>query len=131
MADGLTTQDAIRAAVWGKDSSLSVIATDISGTILYWNSPAEELYGWRASEVLGRNIVDVTPSAMSRREAEEIMQLLVKGKRWSGNFTVRHRDGTPFQVHVDDEPVMHDGTVVGIVGVSRRSGRISSPGIAP
>ena len=32
----------------------AVIATDLEGTVLYWNRVAEELYGWSASEIVGR-----------------------------------------------------------------------------
>jgi len=91
-----------------------------SATILYWDAFAESLYGWRSEEVIDRNIVDVTPGQMSAAEAASIMREVLAGRPWSGTFLVRHRDGTPIVVHVTDVPVLVDGTVVGIVGVSRR-----------
>ena len=33
----------------------AVIATNLEGTILYWNRAAEQIYGWKSAEVLGRN----------------------------------------------------------------------------
>ena len=39
---------------------IAVVATCPDGEILYWNRFAEQLYGWTADEVLGRNIVDIT-----------------------------------------------------------------------
>lgn len=99
-------------------SSRSVIATDDRGTVIYWNAAAERLYGWPKAEALGQNIVDLTPATVSRRKAEQIMNRLLKGQSWSGDFTVRHRDGSALIVHVDDEPVLHDGGVAGVVGVS-------------
>ena len=47
----------------------SVIATDLNGTIIFWNSFAESLYGWSAAEALGANILDVTPSPALREHA--------------------------------------------------------------
>jgi hypothetical protein len=44
----------------------AVIATDLSGTIVYWHSYAERMYGWSAEEVLGRNIIDITPTESSQ-----------------------------------------------------------------
>ena len=38
----------------------AIIATRPDGRIVYWNRFAEELYGWRAEEVIGRNILDIT-----------------------------------------------------------------------
>jgi PAS domain-containing protein len=44
----------------------AVIATDPDGRVIL-NRAAQELYGWRPEEVLGRNILDVTPTANRRR----------------------------------------------------------------
>ncbi|HEY9711126.1 MAG TPA: PAS domain S-box protein, partial [Oculatellaceae cyanobacterium] len=40
----------------------AAMVTDLAGNIIYWNRYAEVLYGWSASEVLGRQVVDVTPT---------------------------------------------------------------------
>lgn len=113
-------QDAVRQQFGQHDDSKAVIATDETGTVLFWSSGAEALYGWTEAEAVGRNIIDVTPATLSRRTAERIMHELIAGHSWSGDFTVHHRDGTAFTVHVQDEPVMLDGVVVGIVGVSTK-----------
>lgn len=110
--------EAIRKQASRHGHTRAVIGTDESGTVLYWGKGAESLYGWTEAEALGRSITDLTPSTLSRRDAERIMHDLIAGKSWSGDFNVHHRDGTAFTVHVEDEPVMLDGTVVGIVGVS-------------
>jgi PAS domain S-box-containing protein len=97
----------------------AVIATDTNGVIKHWNGPASDLYGWTRDEVLGHNIVDVTPSMLSREQAAEIMAALAAGQAWSGTFPVRNRAGKEFSVCVTDLPISgpHD-EVAGIVGVS-------------
>ncbi|HWS90727.1 MAG TPA: PAS domain S-box protein [Pyrinomonadaceae bacterium] len=97
----------------------AVIATDLEGRITYWNHFAERLYGWPASEAVGRHILEVTPTDTSAEQAVEIMARLAAGETWSGEFNVRRRDGTSFPAMVTDTPV-HDeaGRLVGIVGVS-------------
>lgn len=112
--------DLIRSAARNADQSQAVIATDAEGQIVYWNERAEALYGYRAAEAEGRNVIDVTPSILSREEAAEIMECLRQGEVWRGGFIVRHRDGTPMMVHVEDTPVLRDGAVIGVVGTSRR-----------
>ena len=99
----------------------AVIATDTEGYIVHWSPGAERLYGWSADEVLGRNVLDVTPAVMSAALAEEIMHRVNAGETWSGSFLVRHRAGTPMKVHVSDIPVVHEGRVVGVIGVSTAS----------
>jgi PAS domain S-box-containing protein len=97
----------------------AVIATDLDGKVVYWNRFAEKLYGWTMDEVLGRHILDVTPTADSRASAAEILAQLEKGESWAGEFMVRHKDGRWFPVHVTDSPVCDEnGVLVAIVGVS-------------
>lgn len=97
----------------------AVIATDLQGTIQYWNRYAETLYGWNREEALGRNVLDVTPTAMSREAAAEIMTCLQNGQSWSGEFLVQRRDGTSFYAHVTDAPIYDQNQVLtGIVGIS-------------
>ena len=97
----------------------AVVVTDLDGTIRSWNAAAETLYGWPAAEVLGRNILDVTPAEEARAEGAGIMERLRRGESWAGEFTVRRRGGTAFVAHVTDTPVVDDaGRLTGIVGVS-------------
>ena len=118
MVKHATAVEVIRKAALDSDSTRAVIATDDAGTIVYWNDAAEDLYGWTAADAVGRNILDVTPAIMSQADAARIMELLLQGRQWNGAFMVRNRDGTPMMVQVRDVPVMHEGTVVGIIGIS-------------
>jgi PAS domain S-box-containing protein len=97
----------------------AVIATTPEGRIVLWNRCAERLYGWSAGEALGRDVLDVAPAEMSREQAATILAELRAGRAWSGEFTVRRRDGEAFQAWVADTPVLdHEGRLIGIVGVS-------------
>jgi PAS domain S-box-containing protein len=100
----------------------AVIATQPDGSVVHWNSAAELLYGWTAQEAVGRNIVELTPGELSRGEATDIMSVLAAGEPWSGEFLVRTKSGARFTAHVVDIPVLDEaGTLVGIIGLSRRS----------
>jgi len=97
----------------------AVIVTKPDGTIIYWNKYAEQLYGWTSAAVIGANIVDITPTDMSREQAMIIMELLQAGKSWSGQFGVKHRKGHSFVVAVHNSPIVKsDGSFEGIIGVS-------------
>lgn len=97
----------------------AVIATDLAGTILFWNPYAERLYGWSAAEVIGRNIVDVTPSEATQAQAAQIMKRLALGESWSGDFEVRHRSGRTMPVHVTDSPLRNErNELIGVIGIS-------------
>jgi PAS domain S-box-containing protein len=95
----------------------AVIATDAAGTITYWNRRAEELYGWRAAEVVGQSVIGVT-TPPDDEAARSIFNRIRIGATWSGEFPVRRRDGSEFTAFVLLTPVQRDGTVVGVVGIS-------------
>jgi PAS domain S-box-containing protein len=97
----------------------AVIATNLNGTVIFWNSFAETLYGWSAVEALGSNVLDLTPSPAMRKQGAEILQRLQTGHSWAGEFEVQRRDGTFFPAQVNDSPILNaKGELIGIVGVS-------------
>jgi len=97
----------------------SVIVTDVNGNIDYWNQRAEDLYGWDSEEVIGKNIMDVTPSLHSKERAEEIMNKLKKGETWKGEFYVKDKKGNEFPAIVSDKPIMdEDGNIKNVVGIT-------------
>jgi PAS domain S-box-containing protein len=105
----------------------AVIATDVEGSIVYWNLAAESLYGWPAAEVLGRNVFEITVPQMSHEVATDVMTALGEGMTWSGGFTVRRRDGSVFPALVTDAGLHADGQLVGIVCVSTNLGSALRP----
>ena len=97
----------------------AVIATDMNGVITSWNRFAEHLYGWAASDVIGRDILDVTVGAGSAAQAQEIMRSMAEQGSWEGEFEVLRKDGSRFVAHVIDAVVRDErGIPVGVVGVS-------------
>ncbi|CAN5644445.1 hypothetical protein BH23GEM6_BH23GEM6_19440 [soil metagenome] len=114
----------------------AVIATRADGSIIYWSNGAAALYGWDEEEVLGLDVLQITPSASARAHADSIMTNLRGGQSWSGSLRVQRRDGTELVVNVRDLPVRDEnGALLGVVGVSspatehpsRESRSISSP----
>lgn len=97
----------------------AVIAIDLAGVIIYGNRFVEQLYGWQLSDLLGKNISELIPTQGMEARSTEIMARLVSGKSWSGEFTVRRRDGKTFPAYIVDTPIFDEGgKVVGIVGIS-------------
>jgi len=97
----------------------AVIATNLDGIIIYWNTFAERLRGWTAAEVVGRNILDLAPGMEPPAQVVETRSRLRAGASWSGEYLARRRDGSTFPVLATCSP-LHDwqGTQIGIVGVS-------------
>ena len=108
----------------------AVIATDLAGTVCYWNRAAEVLYGWTSAEAVGRNIGQLTVPQVSAALAQEIMTALRSGRSWSGGFTVQRKDGSTFPALVTDTGVYDGEDPVGIVGVSIDLGQVLRPLVA-
>jgi PAS domain S-box-containing protein len=103
-ADSQTT--ARERLAWMFDAiQQAVIVTDTAGRVTFWNHYAERLYGWSAEEMLGRPIIEITPTPQSTQRAAEIMVFLSRGDTWSGEQDVRHRDGTEFVASVTLVPL--------------------------
>ncbi|HUR97205.1 MAG TPA: PAS domain S-box protein, partial [Pyrinomonadaceae bacterium] len=97
----------------------SAIATDLDGTVTYWNQFAEKLYGWTAEEAVGRQISELTTPDIMANQAAEIMSQLRRGISWAGEFNVKRRDGTVFPAYVINSPIETEaGELVGIIGIS-------------
>ena len=96
----------------------AVIATDSAGRVIYWNETAEEMYGWSREEALGGSVMDLTVPEPLYESASDIMEALREGERWSGEYTVQRKDGSQFPAYVTNVPVVEDGELVAMIGVS-------------
>jgi PAS domain S-box-containing protein len=115
---GRTRDDALDAAALDH-VDLAIIATDRDGCVVTWNARAESLYGWSKDEALGRPIGELTVPADEGGAAQEIIDAVVRGESWEGEFRVRGKDGRIFSAYVKNSPIFDDaGDLIGIVGVS-------------
>jgi PAS domain S-box-containing protein len=96
----------------------AVVVTDAAGAIRSWNRGAEALYGWGASEVLGRSLVEVVPAAHGSTPGTGRLA----GSPWSGDVVLARRDGRTFLARVTSTPIDTGGALAGVVEVSEDVG---------
>jgi PAS domain S-box-containing protein len=97
----------------------AAIATNLDGVVKYWNTAAQNIYGWTPEEAIGKNIMELTTIATDEDEANQIMEKLVKGQTWSGEFKVRNKQGTNFPAFITNSPIYNDNNILsGIIGIS-------------
>src|SRR5580698_257346 len=70
----------------------AIIVRDLNDRITYWNSGAEELYGWRRQEALGESAPDLLHSVYPFG-TESPKEEVVRVGRWEGELTQTRRDG--------------------------------------
>ena len=78
-------------------ASDAIIVRDTSGTVRYWNSGAEKLYGWRREEMIGKNLHKVLATKFSV-PFNRIEASLHETGRWEGNLQQVTRDGEAITV---------------------------------
>jgi PAS domain S-box-containing protein len=99
--------------------SEAVIATDLNGAITYWNKSAEKLYGWKPEEVIGKNILEVTPTSATKDQDAGIFNSLSKGQNRTGEFSVKNKEGHSFPVIVNDSPLFDSNhKLIGVISIS-------------
>src|SRR5205823_5747436 len=81
-----------------QSSQDAIIAKDLDGNIISWNQAAEQLYGYKAEEILGKPLSILIPPGQPD-ELTGLMERLKGGEVVAQYETVRLRkDGTPVEV---------------------------------
>lgn len=70
----------------------AIVAMDMHSTITYWNHGAERLYGWSASEALGKRFCDLLCDKPTLYE--EAFRHTLQNGEWSGELAHVRRDGS-------------------------------------
>jgi PAS domain S-box-containing protein len=112
--------DVARLAAIVNSSDDAILSTDLNGIITSWNPAAERIYGYSASEVIGRANDVVVPSDRLAEE-HEIRVRIAGGEEVAHYETVRVRkDGRRIDVALTVSPLRaEDGGVVGVCKIAR------------
>ena len=75
----------------------TIFVRDMSDVITFWNRGAEELYGWKSEQAVGRISHQLTETIFPAR-LEEINAELLRTGRWEGELIHKKRDGAQVTV---------------------------------
>jgi PAS domain S-box-containing protein len=99
----------------------AVIATDtVDYRIISWNKGAEQLYGWKAEEVLGQPARAILPTVPVSGSREDWLNALRDHGFWKGEVIQKHKNGTSIHIQSSLAAVTDDrGSVTSYVTVNR------------
>lgn len=102
-------------------ASDAIITIDETGTILYVNQTAEKIFGYPAEELIGENLVKLTPENMRRGFRARIKRYLTGGNRNIQRQTIevsaQHKNGREILIEVSfGEYSSEGGQIITAVG---------------
>jgi PAS domain S-box-containing protein len=100
----------------------AVIATDEQLLVTAWNKGAEQMYGWRADEVLGRPLLEVVPSELGEEQRAEALRELSERGRFRTEAITYGKDGTPVYaegITIALREEQGEGEITGYVSIRR------------
>jgi PAS domain S-box-containing protein len=109
-----------RLAAIVESSDDAIISKDLDGVVTSWNEAAERIFGYSASEMIGRSIRTIIPA--DRQQEEDLVLARIRlGQKVDHFETVRQRkDGSLVDISLTVSPVRGlDGRVVGASKVAR------------
>jgi len=104
--------------------AISILYTDCEGIILYWNTGAENIFGYTAEEVIGRHKADILypqDDAETKQSIEEVKSFIVNNRQGT-SCEVREvtKDGRTLWINLHLTPRFDDhGQVIGILGIGQ------------
>jgi PAS domain S-box-containing protein len=102
----------------------AVVAADRDGIIQYWNPGAERIFGFPASEAVGRSLDLIIPERLRQRHWDGYRHTIATGESRYGeadllSVPALRRDGATISVEFTIVPLKADGQIVGIVAIMR------------
>jgi PAS domain S-box-containing protein len=109
-----------RLAAIVETSEDAIYGKDLDGKITSWNRGAEKMYGYSAQEMIGEDVLKLSPSDR-QEEVKRILAQIRRGESIEHLETVRVRkDGRPVEVSVSISPIRNSaGVITGASTIAR------------
>ncbi len=92
----------------------SIIVTNIDGRLVFFNKFSEEMFGYKAEEVLNRHIV------VLGAQEPDVLGHIRRNQPYQGEITLKTKDGRRFPAHVRCVPLRDEvDQPIAMVGVAR------------
>jgi PAS domain S-box-containing protein len=91
----------------------AILAIDMNEKIVYWNKGADNLYGYRSNEVIGKSISVLLPNN-AINDIPGILEILKRGGQINHYNTYRKRkDGGIIRIATKISPILEKGEIIG------------------
>ena len=120
------TEDALRKTniflknILDSSSSISIVSTDLEGIVMFWNKGAENIFGYTADEMVGRQKIDILYSDdETKKVTKELSASLLRDRKGkSCEIKESTKNGRELCIHLTLSPRFDEkGDIVGILGI--------------
>ena len=103
-----------------ESSNDAIVTVSLDGIITSWNKAAEQIYGYSAEEILGKNVSILEPDNL-KGEIKQLSEKIKQGKKIQHYETSRlKKDGTIINISVALSPIFDaSGKLVAISAIAR------------
>jgi PAS domain S-box-containing protein len=103
-----------------ESSDDAILSKDFDGKILSWNKGAEKMYGYKADEIIGKNISLLLPEDRPT-EVKDILKRIEKGEKIENLETQRkNKDGKVIDISLTVSPIKDEnGKINGASSIAR------------
>ena len=97
--------------------AMSIQGYRVDGSVVYWNAASEKIYGYSASEAIGRSLFDLIIPQDMRDEVKQVVAWMFDNEEGipPARLNLKHKDGSTVPVYSshtvvslpNDEPVWY------------------------
>ncbi len=116
----INEQEVARLAAIVQSSADAIISKKLDGTVISWNKAAEEMFGYKANEIIGRSIKIIIPLDKMKEEIK-ILSKIEKGLAVNSFETRRlKKDNTKIDISLTISPIKDSaGNIIGASTIAR------------
>ena len=107
-------------SILNSSTSISIISSDLDQNVLFWNKGAENIFGYKAEEIVGRKKIDILYADKATRSmAQDIRLKIIEDKKaFSLEILERTKDGRDVWINLNLSPMVDPGgNVIGVLGI--------------
>ncbi len=96
----------------------AAIAVDQSGNVMYANQHCEQLFGHPVENLIGKPILETLIPISSIPAIEQIRATVRRGDLWSGEITLKRKNGADFTAYCTVTPIHEQNQILGFVVIA-------------
>ncbi|GIV67011.1 MAG: diguanylate cyclase [Chloroflexota bacterium] len=96
----------------------AAIAVDQNGIVIYANHYCEHLFGYSLEVILGKPILETLIPISSIPSIEQIRTTVRRGEIWSGEITLKRKNGADFTAYCSVTPIQDQQQILGFVVIA-------------